>query len=87
MKTKNVNRFLQTLAITLAVLCVVLGAVYVTFDILDEFNPMLHFLNSNNFFLRHLDKIVGILAFLLGIVTTIRVGKAWNSQYKRDKEQ
>jgi hypothetical protein len=86
------KKFLRIILYLLANLFIVLGAVYITFTILDQFNPMLLFIEGN-VLTRYLYIVIPALAFVFGILYIIyywmcrkkRVSKAADSNtHSRD---
>jgi uncharacterized BrkB/YihY/UPF0761 family membrane protein len=64
------KKFLRIFMYLLANACIVLGAIYITFYILDQYNPMLLFLNGT-ILTRYLYLILPGMAFLFGLLFII----------------
>lgn len=64
------KKFLRIALYILANACLVLGAIYITFYILDLFNPMLSLL-SGNILTRYLYLILPGMAFIFGLFFVI----------------
>lgn len=60
------KKFLRISLYILANACIVLNAIYITFTILDSYNPMLHFI-TGNIVTKHLYIILPFLSFVFGI--------------------
>ncbi len=70
-KKKSVPRWLQIVSTIVANAAIVLSIIYIVFYILDDFNPMLHFLGEQVLVTRYLDVIIAALALMLGILFLI----------------
>ena len=70
-KKKSVPRWLQIVSTIVANAAIVLSIIYIVFYILDDFNPMLHFLGEQVLVTRYLDVIIAALALVLGILFLI----------------
>lgn len=66
-KKKSLPRWFQILSTVVANAAIVLSVVYILFYILDDFNPMLHFLGEQVVVTRYLDVIIAGLALILGV--------------------
>lgn len=70
-KKKSVPRWLQIVSTIIANTAIVLSIIFIVFYILDDFNPMLHFLGEQVFVTRYLDVIIAGLALTLGVLFLI----------------
>ena len=70
-KSKSVPRWLQITSTIVANAAIVLSVIYIVFYILDDFNPMLHFLGEQVVVSRYLDVIIAALALALGVLFLI----------------
>ena len=70
-KKKTVPHWLQIVSTVIANAAIVLAVVYITFYILDGFNPMLHFLGEQVIVSKYLDVIIAALALVLGVLFLI----------------
>ena len=85
MKKKNsVPRWLQIASTIVANAAIVCSVVYITFYILDRFNPMLHFLGEQVLISRYLDFIIAALALILGVLFLICT---WKIFYGRKEKK
>ncbi|MDD3400058.1 MAG: hypothetical protein PHT58_00295 [Eubacteriales bacterium] len=71
-KTKKVFR---VLALIFANICLVLGAVFILFTILDNYNPLLHFLSPDFLLTKYIKEIIILSSMALGICTLVACWK------------
>lgn len=87
-KKKSVPRWLQIVSTILANAAIVLSIIYIVFYILDDFNPMLHFLGEQVFVTRYLDVIIAGIALALGILFLICTWKIfYGKKGKKSKKR
>ncbi|MCL2671762.1 MAG: hypothetical protein FWF10_06980 [Clostridiales bacterium] len=60
------KKFLRVSLYIIANACIILSALYITFTILDGFNPMFHFIKGN-ILTMHLHIILPALSFAFGV--------------------
>ena len=70
-KKKSVPRWLQIVSTIIANAAIVLSIIFIVLYIMDDFNPMIHFLGEQVFVTRYLDVIIAGLALALGILFLI----------------
>lgn len=63
----STKKFIKVLAVILANVCIVLGALFIMFTILDSYNPNLMFIDGLGF-TRHLDIILAACSMVFGIL-------------------
>ena len=83
-KKRSVPRWLQTVSTVVANAAIVLSVVYITFYILDGFNPMLHFLGEQVAVSKYLDVIIAALALVLGVLFLVCT---WKIFYGRKEKK
>lgn len=80
------KKILNVIPQIIANVTIVLSAVYILFYILDDFNPMLHFLGDQVFLTKYLDIILAGLGLVLGILFIVCTWKLYTKPTKKKKK-
>lgn len=80
------KKILNVIPQIIANVTIVLSAVYILFYILDDFNPMLHFLGDQVFLTKYLDIILAGLGLVLGILFIVCTWKLYTKTPKKKKK-
>lgn len=85
-KNDTTRKILNVIPQIIANVTIVLSAAYILFYILDDFNPMLHFLGEQVFLTKYLDIILACLGLLLGILFIVCTWKLYTKPPKKKKK-
>lgn len=85
-KNDTTRKILNVIPQIIANVTIVLSAVYILFYILDDFNPMLHFLGDQVFLTKYLDIILAGLGLVLGILFIVCTWKLYTKPAKKKKK-